>query len=362
MKVYYIGMGYQSCYYVRCLQPLIHNGYSGESTSLRTPRVDNKTLFEQSMKSDIIVFHRPMDINQLKAAVLLKQLGKKIVMDNDDTYIKDSGVPTNMFGKLDNKLKKAVEKIDDILKKFASISDLVTVSTDFLKKEYESVNDNVLTLPNCVDPLDWSKPKRNESDTIRIGIVGSVASNKDYEQIKPLLDKLKDNPKVVICLFALPRKSEETKWAVEVYQPEYKFWSQYNVEWTPFCQIEDYFDTLNNLRLDIMLIPRHDSYFNRAKSNVKFLEASMCEVPVVARGFEDGLSPYQGEEDSKYMDICFTEQDWIDKTMSLIDNKDKRIQMGKKAREYVINNYNIANNAHKWADAYSKIWNEKKQS
>ena len=88
----------------------------------------------------------------------------------------------------------------------------------------------------------------------------------------------------------------------------------------------------------------------------------MCEVPVVAQGFADGLSPYQGEEDSKHMEIVFTEQDWIDKTMDLIENKDKRIQIGKKAREYVINNYNIANNAHKWADVYSKIWNEKKQS
>lgn len=362
MKVYYIGMGYQSCYYVRCLQPLIHNGYSGESTSLRTKRVDNKTLFEQAIKADVIVFHRPMDINQLKAAMLLKQLGKIIVMDNDDTYIKDSGVPTKMFGKLNKKLKKAVEKIDDILKKFASISDLVTVSTDFLKEEYKEYNSNVITLKNCVDPLDWSKPKRNESDTIRIGIVGSVASNKDYQQIKPLLDKLKENPKVVICLFALPEKKQGNEWAVDIYKPEYEFWNQYNVEWKPFCQIEDYMDTLNNLKLDLMLIPRYDSYFNRAKSNVKFLEASMCEVPVVAQGFEDGLSPYQGEEDSKHMEIAFTEQDWIDKTMDLIENKDKRIQMGKKAREYVINNYNIANNAHKWADAYSKIWNEKKQS
>lgn len=362
MKVYYIGMGYQSCYYVRCLQPLIHNGYNGESTSLRTKRVDNKTLFEQAIKSDVIVFHRPMDLNQLKAAILLKQLGKIIIMDNDDTYIKDSGVPTKMFGKLNKKLKKAVEKIDDILKKFASISDLVTVSTDFLKEEYKEYNNNVITLKNCVDPLDWSKPKRNEEDTIRIGIVGSVASNKDYQQIKPLLDKLKENPKVVICLFALPEKKKGNEWAVDIYKPEYEFWNQYNVEWKPFCQIEDYMDTLNNLRLDLMLIPRYDSYFNRAKSNIKFLEASMCEVPVVAQGFADGLSPYQGEEDSKHMEIAFTEQDWIDKTMSLIDNKDKRIQMGKKAREYVINNYNIANNAHKWADAYSKIWNEKKQS
>lgn len=356
-------MGYKSCYYVRCLQPLIHNGWSGEQTSLRTPRVSNQQMFQDAMKADIVVFHRPIDVNQLKIAVLLKQLGKIVIMDNDDTYSKDSGVPTHMFGKLNEKLKKAVGRIDDVLKKFAEIADMVTLSTDFLAKEYEGVNKNVVVLKNCIDPLDWGKPKKNESNEVRIGIIGSVASNKDYEPITKLLDTLKERGGIKIVLFALPHKSEETKWAVDVYKPEFDFWNQYNPEWTPFCQVEDYMDTLNNLRLDIMLIPRADTYFNRAKSNLKFLEASILEIPVVAQGFEDGLSPYQvNPEDSKHMLIAMNEQEWIDKTLYLIDNKDKRIELGKKAREYVITNYNIADNAHKWADAYKKLWNEKKQS
>lgn len=361
MKVYYIGMGYNSCYYVRCLQPLIYNGWSGEKTSLRTSKVPNDVMFRMCMLSDVVVFHRPMDKKQLEAAKLLKQAGKMIVMDNDDTYIPDSGVPTQMFGALNDKLKKAVRNIDSVLKDFAKEADLVTVSTDFLAEEYKSVTDKVVTLGNCIDPMDWSNPKRNETDEIRIGIVGSVASNQDYQIIIPLLDKLKENPKVKICLFALPKKSEGTKWAVEMYKPEFEFWDKYNVEWTPFCQVEDYMDILNNLKLDIMLIPRADNYFNRAKSNVKFLEASMCAVPVIAQGFPDGLSPYQvNPEDTKHLIIANNEQEWIDATIDLIDNKDKRREMGDKAREYVINNYNIAKNAHKWDDAYKKVWNELK--
>jgi glycosyltransferase involved in cell wall biosynthesis len=318
-------------------------------------------MFRSAMASDVIVFHRPMDKKQLQAAKLLKQAGKMIVMDNDDTYTADSGVPTQMFGKLNDRLKKAVQGIDGILKEFAKESHLVTVSTDFLAQEYKDTNKNVVTLNNCVDPMDWSKPKRNETDEIRIGIVGSVASNKDYAQIIPLLNKLNENPKVKICLFALPKKAADTVWAVEVYKPEFEFWKQYNVEWTPFCQLADYMDTLNNLKLDIMLIPRADNYFNRAKSNVKFLEASMCAVPVIAQGFADGLSPYQvNPQDAEHMVICNNEQEWIDATLDLIDNKDKRIEMGNKAREYVITNYNIANNAYKWDDAYKKVWNELK--
>lgn len=361
MKVYYIGMGYKSCYYVRCLQPLIYNGWNGEQRSLRTSRVSNQQMFKEAIQADVIVFHRPMDIKMLEAAQLLKDAGKKIVMDNDDTYRKDSGVPTQMFGKLDDELKKAVDSIDTLLKRFASVADMVTVSTDFLADEYREVNKNVVVLPNCIDPMDWDKPKRNDTGTIRIGIVGSVASNKDYEQIKPLLDKLKDNPKVKIVLFALPPKNKDTEWATSIYKPEFDFWNQYNVEWTPFCQIEDYMRTLNNLKLDIMLIPRHDNYFNRAKSNVKFLEASILAIPTIAQSFSDGLSPYEvNEADKDNLILCKTEQDWIDKTLELIENKDMRIALGNKARDYVITNYNIKTNAHKWADAYKSLWNESK--
>lgn len=361
MKVYYIGMGYKSCYYVRCLQPLIYNGWDGETKTLRMRKVSNEQMFKDAIKADVIVFHRPIDKKMTEAAILLKQAGKKIVMDNDDTYSKNSGVPTQMFGALDDELKKAVHNIDVQLKKFASVADMVTVSTQTLSEEYREINKNVVVLPNCVDPLDWDKPKRNDTDVVRIGLVGSVASNKDYEQIIPLLDILKDNKKVQLVLFALPHKAEDTKWAVEAYKPEFDFWAKYNVEWAPFCQIEDYMRTLNNLKLDIMLIPRHDNYFNRAKSNVKFLEASMLAIPVIAQSFSDGTSPYEvNPADAENMILCKTEQDWIDKTLELVENKDKRVSLGEKAREYTITNYNIRNNAHKWADAYKTLWNESK--
>ena len=284
-------------------------------------------------------------------------------MDNDDTYIPDSGVPTQMFGLLNEKLKRAVKSIDGILKEFASVADLVTVSTEFLKDEYQNYNENVVVLPNCIDPMDWNIPKRNETDEIRVGIVGSVASNKDYKQIIPLLEAYKARGGVKIVLFALPPKKKGTEWAVDIYKPEFDFWNQYNVEWQPFVQIQDYMDTLNSLKLDVMLIPRHDNYFNRAKSNIKFLEASMLEIPVIAQGFSDGLSPYQVDsQDAEHMVICNSEDDWVTQGIALVDDENKRIQMGKKAREYVINKYNIKNNAHNWRDAYQKIYGKRRTS
>lgn len=357
MKVYYINGSYDSCWYVRCMQPMIWNGWNGAWKSLRTSKVSNEQMFNEAMQADVIVFHRPIDRKQLEAAKLLKVYGKKIVMDNDDTYMPGSGVPTQMFGKLNEKLKQAVNRIDGLLKEFASISDLVTVSTEVLANEYKDVCKNVIVLPNCIDPMDWNKPKRSEDGKVRIGLVGSVASNQDYQQIKKLLDVLKDRDDVQIVLFALPEKRKGTEWAVDMYKPEFEFWGQYNPEWQHFCKVQDYMDALNNLELDIMLIPRHDNYFNRAKSNVKFLEASMCEIPVIAQGFSTGDSPYEvNPEDVKNLILCHNEDDWIRATIELIENKDKRIALGKQAKEYVLNNYNIKQNAHKWRDAYKTIY------
>ena len=46
-------------------------------------------------------------------------------------------------------------------------ADLVTCTTEFLKKEYEKINKNVVVLPNCVDPFYWPRTiLKNETDIV----------------------------------------------------------------------------------------------------------------------------------------------------------------------------------------------------
>jgi hypothetical protein len=118
----------------------------------------------------------------------------------------------------------------------------------------------------------------------------------------------------------------------------------------------DYFDTLNELRLDLMLIPRADRYFNKCKSNLKFLEASMLEVPTICQGFSTGDSPYQhNPEDGKYMEIAYTNDDWLRLVDIFVKDKEIRREAGKLARQYVLKNYNIEDKIHLWQEAYEGI-------
>lgn len=359
MKVYFIGGSYDSCYYVRCLVPMLANLWDGDRTSMHKKKSDPVYMMQGAMDADVIVYHRPVTDDAYESAILLQQAGKKIVMDNDDTYRKDSGVPIQMLSRLKDTLSEKLNEMDTKLKRFAKMADMVTVSTEFLSEEYLPYNKNVVVIPNFIDKRDWFKPRKNTTDKVRIGIVGSVASNKDYEPIIPLLDKLKEREDIQLVLFALPEKSKYTQLAVELYSPEFEFWNKYNPEWHHFCPMSEYMYNLNDLRLDIMLIPRYDSYFNRAKSNLKFLEASMCKVPVVAQSFSDGLSPYQtSKQDDKYLLLANTKDEWIEQTEKLIDSKELRDKMGDMAFDYVIENYSITNNKDLWEKAYSTLWNE----
>ena len=353
MKVYYIAGTYESCGYVRCIQPMQANGWDGDKITIHSQRPNPNKMMQGAMNADIIVFHRPVQKEMYEAALLLKEAGKKIVMDNDDTYKANAGVPVQMFGKDREKLDKAVGFMDSQLKKFASIADLVTVTTDFLKKEYEEVNKNVIVLPNCVDPFDWNEPAKNDTGKTRILITGSVASNKDYENIIPLLEKLKERKDVQLVLQALPADKEELKESREMYKPELDFWKQYDVEWYPFMKLTDYLEFLPSLKIDIMLVPRHDNYFNRCKSNLKFLEASMCKMATVAQSFPDGKSPYEvDKEDTENLVLATTPDDWVDKVTDLLDNKKKIDILKENSYNYVVNKYNINKCAQRWKDAY----------
>jgi len=352
MKVYFVGAGYKGCYYVRCLLPLQAGGWWGSQESRFSERVSPQKMYEGAMAADIVVFHRPDQDTMVKAVKGLQMAGKKVVVDNDDTLLPNTGVPTTMYG---NKEEEMLNTMNSNVYAALESADLVSASTDFLAEEYRKKNKNVATLPNCVDDLDWHTPKRNEGNKVRIGVVGSTMANDDAKHIEGLLKELSDREDVQLVALGLPpEKDENYKLSRKVYKDDMDFWAQFDLERTPWVKQQDYNDALNNLELDIMLIPRHDSYFNRCKSNLKFLEASMCEIPVIGQAFEDGKSPYQYKSDAPYLLTANTVGEWREQVAHLMDKKTRR-DLGAAAHKYVVDKYHIDKNIHLWENAYKKL-------
>jgi len=358
MKVFYINSGLNGSYNVRCLFPLQACGFDGDRTTFLPNQITPENKARAALNADIIVFHRPLAKQLLQLARILKSQGKKIVLDNDDTLTEDNGFKFNAY--MDEKrVEKGIEKMSLALDTFAKEADLITCTTEFLKKEYEKLNDNVVVLPNCIDPFYFPKPLRNDTDIIRIGITGSVGMTNDIEVLKPIIEHYQNDKRVRLVLLSTPPRGEDDIYK-ELYSEQYAYWSSVNIEWHPFVKVEEYYNALNELKLDMVIIPRSNSYFNRAKSNLKFLENSMLEIPTIGQAFSTGDSPYQGVEDQKYLLLADTTEEWISQIEKLIADKELRRKIGSGAREYVLANYNINDekNYKKWPEAYNLILNK----
>jgi len=212
MKVYFLGSKYEGCYYVRCMLPLRHNGWDGDFVTLHGQRKDANTAMRAMLDADIIVAQRPYENVMFDVYSALKEAGKKIVFDNDDTYKVNDQM----------KLGKYLDKISNNIDKFIGMSDMVTTTTEFLAEEYRKLNKNVVVIPNQIDPDDYDKPLRNKTDKIRIGVVGSVGSTGDFEGIRETLKQISNDPRYQLVLFSLPPVASSI---ANKYDREFAFWS-----------------------------------------------------------------------------------------------------------------------------------------
>jgi glycosyltransferase involved in cell wall biosynthesis len=354
-NVFMIGSGYGGCNKVRINLPAEHNGFRMAQPSLSGDRRPTNEIRDELAAADVVVFHRAEEQTYHDLSKMLKKDGKKIVMDNDDTFVLEDNHPLAQFnadGTVQDNLKRRSDNIDE----FMRMCDMVTTTTKTLAEEYKKHNKNVVILPNCIDPDDWDTPLRNDGDKVRIGIFGSAALEYDYLHLKDYIRELSERPDITICMMGLGDKEHRRKnpKVTQVFHEEYAFWDSIKIEHTAWMPVHLMPQALNEMRLDIMLIPRKDNYFNRCKSNLKFLESAMCEVPVVAQSFTDG--PYEEIEDWVTGVLIKDNSEWKEKVEKLIKNKELRRQIGKNAREYVIKNYDIADHAYKWDEAYKSLF------
>lgn len=352
MKIFYIQGSYPFCYYYRGYLPGVYSNQEVVGEFLRKDMdVSDAQLYEKAMRSDVICFQRPSSEASLKLAKLLKLKGKKIIFDNDDTY---SGIPLARLGS--EKQVEIAQGLNKILNDFVAIADGVTVSTKVLAEEYGKINPNVVVLKNCIDPLDEFVCKKNDTGKFRIGFVGSVTSNDDYIHIKKDIKMLDERGDCTIVIMGV--KYSDGK-IMPSMQEDYDFWASLkNLEWHYVVPVTEYMQKVASLALDVAIIPRKEHYFNECKSNLKFLEMSLLKIPVIAQGFKNKKSPYQGK-DSKYMTVVvenpLAEHQWYDKIISIKNDYERFAQLAAKAHDYVLLNYNIKTFANKWTLAIKKL-------
>lgn len=346
MKILFLNGKYPFCYYVRGYLPGVYsNNLVVDDFMRQDMKIDQTKLTQKIKDADVVVLQRPQDKERLELVKALKRNSKKVIFENDDTYLIGKGI---MPERLENDAQREIAReMSDITNEILSLCDGAIASTQTLADEYSVHNPNVAVLKNCIDPLDEFSCKENKTGKFRIGIIGSVTSNDDYLHIKDQVKELDKRDDITFVVFGV--KYQDGTWAKFMTQ-DMLFWNSLkNIEWQPYVHVTEYMMTLANLALDLAIIPRQKSYFNNCKSNLKFLEMSLLKIPVLA----EDILPYQ--QDSHYLTLVHNSDDWYNKIIEIKNDYLTYKQKAIEAHDYVLKEYNIKNYAQEWVKTIEKL-------
>jgi len=229
-----------------------------------------------------------------------------------------------------------------------SKADAVTVSTNALKERLSAYNKNIHVLPNYIDLDIWGGKVRNpvvNKDKVIIAFIGTPTHQEDLSMITPAIKKVirEYGEKVVFRFFGCITKELLQLKGVEFVSdliPDYRAFAIY----------------MKSLDVDIALAPLEKNSFNECKSNIKFLEYSICRIP----GIYSRITPYANSiMDGKTGILCDDGPDnWYRAMVALLENEELRRQIAESAYGEVMEKYTLEANAYRWYDFYKSLTEE----
>ncbi len=228
------------------------------------------------------------------------------------------------------------------------LSDALIVSTSFLKENLQTMlpEKPIHVIPNSIDFDIWDNVKSDGKmvpkgdSVVRVGYSGCGNHSGDLELVKPVLLALLDEfPNLEIIIAA------EFDCFKDVKHPRFIVPGRW-------VSIMDYPAMVKGWDLDIGIAPLRDNNFNRAKSNLRWLEYSSLSLPTVAsnvRPFAESIT--QGADGI----LCATKQDWYANLKNLIEKPDVRKFMGQTAYQLVKQDFNMFKIARDYAALLREI-------
>lgn len=347
------------CYFDRLYQPAEYLREKGHE--VKTLFIRNQIEKEWIDYGDIFVLTRWYNnTNPMDLVNILKKNNIKIVYELDDDVWKVPDV---------NPTKDVSVAKRDQCSQLAQAADLVTVTTDVLKKRLEDFNDNVKVIPNAIDKNRYDPPSNASEDDLRIVWSGSVTH---YADLNLCIDALVDLQKKHHFKFILQGISSQPL-AAEMYT--YNVHKAYNkdirkqefferalgfynklgelehYQHTPFYPPEMHANVMKNLNGDIGICPLVDNEFNHSKSANKFYQYAGLGMATLA----SDVIPY-----NKVMDYTAsnTYKDWKEKLEKLITDEEFRKELAQKQRKYVLNNRTLDVVVDTLEDTYKQLINK----
>lgn len=295
-------------------------GHTNHFLQHEKARISNPTRELEGMHT--VVFQRAVDNTFLDWLKTARRLGVRTVFEmDDDLFHVPRHNPASWLwnAKLTQRLLR--EMLDAV--------DGVVVSTKPLREslahELGWPISRITVCPNHVHAAVWGEEvigstEPFSSTSVVVGWQGSATHDVDFKTALPALQQLVRDTNVMVRFFGCVPLSVKGALEGEHFQ------------WAKGVPFEKYPTMLKYMGFDIGIAPLTDSKFNRAKSNLKWLEYSVLGVPCVAsRVYPYERSISHGETGF----LAATPEEWYQALRRLVDDVAWRQRMGQTARAHV---------------------------
>jgi hypothetical protein len=214
---------------------------------------------------DAMFMQRPFTDGHLLMAKLTKRQGIPLWVDFDDAllFVPEANPTAKMYG--DPRIRKNVAEI-------AAMADVMTVTTEHLAELMRPLCKDVRVIPNAFpDHLIAEFPPVAEPPLNRLVMWrGSNTHRADLNLVAKQIVDASHKHRDWTWLFC-----GEAPWFTD-------FMPRDAVTIAPPVDILEYFDLIAKCRPSLMLVPLVDDDFNRAKSNIAWLEGTYAGAAVLA--------------------------------------------------------------------------------
>jgi glycosyltransferase involved in cell wall biosynthesis len=261
-----------------------------------------------------------------------QEQGKRIVVEQDDQIEVAEDNP--------HKREHEISDAADVIKITMKIADMVTTTNSYLANKLRKYNKKVRVIHNFMDMEVWDLPKkRNTSDRLRIGWAGSITHLSDLASIAPTILRISREFKNLDFVFlGEPRAAD----LLPGLKAEYMLG-------VPF---EAWPSRLHGLRLDIGLAPLRRTEFNRCKSNIKYLEYGIAQIPSVYSKTVYGVKNFDIRRRGM---IARSVEEWYPCLKNMIICKHIREDIVDGAYANVRQVYDLKHNIYQWVDAFNSL-------
>jgi O-antigen biosynthesis protein len=349
MKIYALQNNSGAKYY-RIIPQLKWMQSKGHEVYLEQGEIKFETCKQKIDWADIVIFQMVFAEDLQRYA---RKKGKIIVFEMDDLL---HAVPKTHYSyDLTRGVRNRINWWFLLIKTFRKADAFISTNKR-LDRVYGRWFKHKLIFPNYISLEHWLKEhKPNTTSRIRLLWAGSTSHTGDLLEMKPILKEVLDrHPEVQFIYIGMGGTRTKDVQAKFIYGDDFFEGLPENREALLPVPGNMWPYILATVNADLAIAPLEKNYFNKFKSQCKFLEYSIARIPAIySKWF------YTDVKNGETGFVAETKEDWIKYLELLINDATLRKNIGENAFNYVLENKNINNYLENWENFLLKLYEQK---